>query len=894
MIDRVRGMIARLRAALRPGDADRDLRDEIDFHVEMEIEEGIRRGLPREEARRRALVSFGGVDRFSEEVRRLRPLAEARQDARVALRLLRRTPVFTTAAVLTLALGIGANTAVFSVVESVLLRPSPFRAPDRLVMLWETDRDSGTRHEPASWPDVLDFRERSRSFQAIGSMAGEDMTLTGPDAEPERVAVLRVTPNFLTMLGVHPVLGRLFSPGEGAGGGPGIALLGEETWRTRFHGDSTVVGRTITLDGKPVTVVGVAPASADFGIRQIDARADYGGSLTGGHVGVWLAMVPSVASFPRETHPFLTLGRLAPGVGLAAAQRDLASISASLDATYPVNKARGVNLESFGDVVFGPVRTSIWVLLGAAGLVLLVGCVNLANLLLARMSARTAEVAVRRSLGAGTLRLARQFFVESAALTAIGAVLGLIVASGGLHALQTIAPADIPRLANAHIDGTVLAFTVVVSAAVAIAFGLLPIARIRKIDLHQVLEAEGGRTGSEGRAGRRFREGLVVVEIALAVALVTGAGLLLRSFWNLQDVNPGFRAQGVLEASLQLPSSRYPQDYSVYPRWPRIQSFESGLAREVRRLPGVEAAALAGSDPLDPGFTNSFVIVGREAESKDFPEIRTRFISPGYLKTLGVHLLSGRDISSADDAEAPAVVLINKAAERRYFPDSDPIGHELSWWGTKRRIVGVVANVRFEGLDRPADPAAYAPLAQAPSARVTLLLRTRRSPLSLVPAVRQVVRNLDPQIALFGVGRLDHALSRSIAKPRFTTALVGLFAALAMILAFVGVYGVVSYTASRRAPEVGVRLALGARQSDVVRHVMLEGMSMALIGTALGVGFALLATGLLRSLLFDVTTTDPLTFTVVPAAVLAIAACATWIPARRASRADPMEALRAA
>ncbi|MBW3554275.1 MAG: ABC transporter permease [Gemmatimonadetes bacterium] len=893
--DLLGAVLLRVRETFRRGTVERELDDEVRFHIELETRAGIDRGLTAEAARREALVKFGGVERFKEEARDARglaPLEDLGRDVRHAGRLLRKSPGFAAAAVLTLALGIGANTAIFSVVDAVLLSESPFPEPDRLVMVWETDRASDTHHEPASWPDVVDFDERSRTLSEIGAVVGQDFTLGG-DGEPERVTGLAVTPNLFQLLGVRPIAGRLFREDEGDFAAGPVVLLGEEFWRGRYGGDPGVVGRPITLNERTGIIVGVAPAAADLGIRQVHERADYAPSFSGDEVDVWQAFRPTADAFPRETHPFLTLGRLAPGVALAAAQEELASIAADLEEAYPENAARGVNLEPYSDVVFGPVRPALLVLLGAVALVLLVTCANVANLLLARTTARSREVAVRRALGAGSGRIRRQFLVESLVLTVLGTAVGVALAFAGLEALVALAPSDIPRLAEAEVDGRVLAFTAGVAGIVALLFGLLPALQTRRMDIHEALQAQPGRRVSEGRAARGFRSALVVAEVALAVMLVIGAGLLLRSFWRLQAVDPGFRAAGVLKAEYQLPGTRYPRDFSRWPDIPEINGLHVRFLDAVRSIPGVEAATIAGGHPLDPGFTNSFQIIGREAESADFPEIRVRFISAGYLEAVGGELLEGRTVSDADDARSTPVVVINRTAAERYFAEGSPLGQQIRFWGTNRTIVGVIGDERFKGIDQATDPAVYAPLLQNPQQVATLLVRTVGAPLSLALEIRRRLSELDPQLALFGIEPLQATLSGTLSKPRFTATLLLLFAAVALLLALVGVHGVLSYAVARRAPEVGIRMALGASRGEVIRSVLGEGLALAGIGTALGLAGAFLANRLLASLVFGITTTDAGTFVAVPAAVLAVAAVASLAPALRASRQDPIEALRA-
>jgi predicted permease len=890
------GLWTRLRALWHREAVERDLDDELRFHIEMETEAGVGRGLSRAEARRRALITFGGVEQYREETRDTRGLnwlVDARADVRHAARLLLSHPGFSAAVILTLALGIGANTAIFSVVNAVLLRPSPFANPDRIVMVWETDRGSNTRHEPAAWPDVVDFRAGSRTLQSIGSMVGMDMTLTGT-GDPQRVAGLGVTPNLLTLLGVRPLVGRFFTAAEGDSASQQVAVLSERLWRSRYNADPSIVGRTIAVNERPTVIVGVAPAEADLGIRQIHQRADYASAFGGAAVDLWLAIQPSAESYPRTTHPFLTLGRLAPGATLAAAQQEMSSIAAGIERAHRENAKRGVNLELYSDAVFGPVRPALYLLAGAALLVLLVTCANVANLLLARTTNRVREVALRVALGAGQARIGRQFFTESVLLVLLGSAAGVALAFGGLRLLVSLAPGDIPRLAEVSVDGRVLAFTAGIAALVAVIFGMLPAVQTRRLDIHETLKAHASRRTSGAGSARRFRAALVVSEVALAVMLVVGAGLLLRSFWLLENVNPGFDAAHVIQAQYQLPATRYPVDFRRYPDLPAITDFHARLLASVGAIPGVSSAALAGASPIDAGFTNSFVIVGREAESDKFPEIRTRFFTPEYLATLDIPLLAGRALRTGDDAHAPLVVVINRAAADRYFPKGDAIGQQIRFWGMPRRIVGVIGDEKFKGVDAPVEPAVYASLAQAPQQTVTLLVRADAvDATTLVPSIRRALHDIDPQVALFDVKPLPQAISESIARPRFSATLLGLFAAVAIALALVGVHGVLSYTVAERAPEMGIRMALGADRWMVMRGVVADGMRLAGIGVALGVAGALAASRVLTTLVFGVTTTDPVTFIAVTVAVLATAIAASLMPALRATRADPIDALRA-
>ncbi len=894
--DRIRGLVVRLRRLLAFDRAERDLEEELRHHLDLETRAGVERGLSPKAALREARLRFGGVERYREEARDVRRLGwwdRLRQDARLSWRILASNPGFSAAAIVTLGLGIGANTAIFSVVDAVLLSESPFADPDQLIMVWETDRGSDNAHEPASWPDVADFRERSRTLSAIGAVVGQDYTLSSGAGDPERVAGVAVTPNVPVLLGVRPIVGRIFTPGEGRANDAAVVLLGEEFWRERYGGDPGVVGATLVIEEEPATVVGVLPAGADLGIRQIHDRADYAPSFSGADIQVWAAFQPAAEDFPRQTHPFLTLGRLAPGASLAAAQRELSGIAAELESMYSENAGRGANLEPYTEVVFGGVRRALWVLLGAVGLVLLITCANVANLLLARTASRRREVAVRQALGAPASRIRSQFLVEALVLTGLGAAAGVAVAFAGLALLLALAPADIPRLGQATVDGRVLLYTMAVSTLVAVAFGVLPALQTGRLEVQEALRAQAGRRSSEGRASRRFRGALVVAEVALTVMLVIGAGLMLRSVWEMRRVEPGFDAARVVKAQYQLPDTRYPRDFSRWPDIPEINDFHARFLEAVRSVPGVEAAAIAGGHPLDPGFTNSFTILGRESESADYPEIRTRFLSPGYLETLGVDLVAGRDIRASDDVHSPPVVVINRAAAARYFPKGDPLGQSIRFWGTDRQIVGVIGDERFQGVDRPAEPAAYAPLLQNPQQSATLLVRSEGDPLAVVPEIRRSFRKLDPQLALFDVEPLATTLSESMSRPRFLATLLTLFAGLSILLALVGVHGVLSYTVARRAPEVGIRMAMGATRARVMGAVMGEGLALAALGVVVGMMAALAGSHLLGSLVFGVTTTDPATFVAVPALVLATAAAASARPAWRAARGDPLSALRA-
>ncbi len=883
----------RLEALVRGRRADRETSEEIRFHVEMQARLLEEQGHSAPEAERLARVAFGRAAEVQEEVREARGIGwidDLRRDLSHAARQLYRSPGFSVVAVLTLALGIGASTAVFSVLDGVLLRPAPVPEAERLVVVWETDRRSGTSREPGAWPDFLDLSRETRTLEAVAALRGAVVNLTGR-AEPVRLAGVGVTSGYFDMLGVGPIVGRTFRPEEAVAGGPRVAVMSETLWRTRFQADPTVVGQTISLDGAPHQVVGVLPDAADFGLDQIHARAAYhAGYSHDGAIDLWLPLQPSGLETSRDTHPFLMIGRLADRGSVGAAQAELAAIASRLEAQFRSNIDRGIMVEPLEEVVFGSTRPMLWLLTAAVGLVLLVACVNVANLLLARGAVRAREVALRTALGAARARLGRQFVAEALLLAMLGALGGVALAYGGLAALVALAPGDIPRLGEVGIDGRVLLVTLVVALAVGVGFGLVPTLQAAGTDLTGLIRSES-RGATAGRSRRHGRDLLVVAELALSVMLVIGAALLVRSFQTVLSVDPGFRAHGILKAQYQLPPSRYPRDFARFPDWTEIRAFHTGVLDRVTRIPGVEAAAIAAAHPLDAGFTNSFVVVGREAEARDWPEITVRSVSAEYFATLGVVVRRGRGFEATDQGRAPAVAVINEAAAARFFKDREPLGQEIAFWGMRRRIVGVVGNERVRGLTEAAPPAVYVAITQMPPPDGVLLVRTD-APAELAAAVRSAVSAGDPELSVYGVEPLAKTLSDSVAQRRFAMLVLGAFAVIGLALALIGVYGVVSYTTSLRVREFGIRSALGAGRGEVVSLVVRDGARLAAVGIGVGLLGALAGSRLLTSLLYDVSPADPLTYLLVPGAVLVAAGVATWVPAWRAGRVSPIEALR--
>ena len=818
-------------------------------------------------------------------------------DLRHAVRSFLKMPALTAIVIITLALGIGANTAIFSVIDAVLLHPTPLQQIDRLAMVWETDRNTGTTREPASLPDYLDFKARSRTFEDLAAVMAGEVNLTPERGDPLRLPVLQLSANALPMLGLRPLAGRTFTAEEDRPGGPEVVLISEHLWERSFDRRPSAVGDTLRLDDHPYLIVGVMPDGADFGVLQILSSAAYSRGFADrgmkADVDIWMPLQGDVQQLPRSTHPIFVVGRLSAQATHDAAHGELVTIAADLERAFPENAARGANVEPLDAVIFGPVRPALFILLAAVGLVLLVACVNVANLLLARASARAQEAAVRCALGATQGRLVRQALAETLLLTIAAAIAGIGLAYAGVHGLVAIAPADVPRLSRAAINIPVLVTTLMIAVLIGVVFGLLPVLQGRQLNLQAAL-SDGANRASAGPSAGRIRRGLVIVELALAVVLASGAALLIRSFWSLQQVNPGFQTDGILKAEYQLPAARYPVDFRRWPDFKEQHAFTTALLTRAAALPGVRSVAIAGNHPLDPGFTNSFTIVGREAEARSWPEISVRRVSPGYFDTVALSVVRGRLFNDGDSTTASPVALINAAAARRFFSDREPIGARIRFWGAARTIVGIVGDEKFHGLTESSPIAVYTPLAQAPSANGAgvLLVRTAADPQTLSQAVIGAIHDVDRGLAVFGVEPLQITLSRSIGQRRFTMLLLGLFAAVALVLAAVGIHGVLSYAVSQRRREIGIRMALGARSADLITLVMRQGITLAAVGLACGLAGAFALTRFLSTQLFGVTPTDPGTFASVAILLFLVALAATAAPAHRAASVDPIVSLR--
>ncbi len=818
------------------------------------------------------------------------------QELRLAVRSLRRSPVFALAAVLSLALGIGANTATFSVVNGVLLRPTPVVDLERVAMVWQTDRTSGTNREPASIPDFADFQARSKQFERLAAFTPIEVNASLGAADAVRLAGISVSQQYFATLGLPVLAGRVFSANEDRDGGPRAVIISEEYWDRAFQRDREVLGRTIRLDDVESEIVGVLPSGSDFGVLQLLGAATYmrGFAERGGRprVDVWTPLRAG-ASAQRSNHPIFVVGRLATAASFASAQREMTAVSADLERTYPDdNRARGTFVEPLETAVFGNVRPALIVLVGAVAMVLLVACANVGNLMLARAVSRTHEVTVRSALGASTARLMRLFLVEGIVLTATGAALGTLLAFEAVAALRALAPATIPRAGEVRLDLGVLAVTAGVSVVIALVLGLLPAVYARRSNLHATMQNAGGRSGSAAGWARTFRSSLVVAELAMATTLLVGSGLLIRSLWALQHIDPGFEASGVLKAEFQLPDTRYPQNFAVFPNWPERQKFQVEVTSRLSALPGVQSVALATANPMDAGFTSSIRVVGREAEGSAWLEPSIRNVSANYFSTMRVPVHAGRAFASTDDATGGPVVIVNESARARFFAGRDPLGAQIRLWGSSRTVVGVVGNERFKGLASDVPPAVYLPLTQAPSPSA-VFVRVSGDAALAAPMLRRAMHEIDPQLPLFGVEPLTDTISGTMSQRRFTMLVLAMFAFAALALAVIGVHGVLSHAVSQRTREIGIRVALGADVAQVRRLILSDGARLAGIGVGLGLLGAVAMARVMRSLVFGVGAFDPLTFGGVAILLGSVAAVACWLPARQATRVDPLIALRA-
>ncbi len=809
------------------------------------------------------------------------------QNLRYGLRMLGRNASFTAAAVLCLALGIGATTAIFSVVNAVLLRQLPYAHADRLVRVFTefpNFPNGGLRHFWVSPPEYLDLKRDATSFQAVEGWANFGANLAGA-SEPVRSTVGVVTGGLLPMLGVTPVRGRLLNPQDDSPNAPLTAVLSYSLWQRAFGGEASVLGRDIRLNGNACTVVGIMPRGFAFPPGELDPPE------------LWVPLqIDPAKPGSRGSHYLNLLALLKPGTGTAQAQAEMTRYAKhDSDTRGPANhpfdpKNHPIVLAGFQEEIVRGVRRAMLVLLGAVGFVLLIACVNVANLLLARAESRRREIAVRAAIGAGLGRLLQQFIIEGVLLSLAGAVFGILLAFGGLRLLVATNAGSIPRVAEIGIDWQVLLFTLAISGATGVVFGLAPVIHMRTAKLHDTLKATVGRaTGAV--AANRFRALLVTSELALALILLIGSGLMVKAFWKLQEVDAGMNPNHLLTMRLSLPSVTYKAPDGV-------NGFYGGLAARLNTLPGVVSAAIAsGLPPARPINANDTLIEGfvpvpnGPIQNIDY----WNSVSGKYFETIGAHLLEGRFLNDGDGAASPFVVAINQTMAKTFWPRESALGHRVRSGGNDspwRTIVGVVADVKNAALDRPAGTELYFPFPQLPRQLSWVVVRAQGDPMSLTGAVRACIRALDRGLPISNIGSMEDVMTTARSRPRFLTLLLTLFSSLSLILAALGIYGVISYAVAQRTNEIGIRMALGARSGDVIRLIGAAGVRLALAGTALGAAGAFVLTRFLSGLLFGVSSLDPLTFVAMAVTLIAVTLLACYIPARRASRVDPLIALR--
>jgi predicted permease len=869
--------------------------EELTQHLDDYYAELLVGGATEAEAERQTLAELSGSELLARELRRVerrvapesivlgtnrgtKMITELWQDLRYGARMLMRQPGFTLMAVVTLALGIGANTAIFSLVNTVLLRPLPLPEPERLMTFNHSAPAQGLAELNLNNAHFAFYRDRSRMFEKMAAYEGAEFSLTG-SGDPEVVVGAFVTFNYFEVLGQSPLHGRTFLPQEDTPGKNHVAILSYGLWRRRFGGDLNILGQSIKLGNVPTTVVGIMPPGFDF--PHPAERANMSG-----HVQLW---VPEGLN-PQDTshNNLLAVGRLNPGVPLAEAKREITALlpdfARQFNKTFS-SDTRTVMMPLERRIV-GEVRTPLLVLLSAVALVLLIACANLANLLLARAASRGRELAVRQCLGASGLRIARQLLTESLILAGAGAVGGLLLATWSVNALKSSAAANIPRLESAKLDPNALLFTVIVTLLTGLLCGLAPAWRGARVNLQEAIK-EGAR-GSASGANRRLNNAFVVSQFALSLVLLIGAALLLQSFQNLLAVNPGFRPENVLMGHVSLPENRYTTKAQV-------SLFHEQLLDGVRGLPGVQAAELTRVAPFSGnGVGGPFTVEGHEPGPGEVAkDAWLRSVTPGYFTAMGMPIKTGRSFQSSDTDTSLPVAIVDEKLVRMYWPQGDSIGKRIRIGGENwMTIVGVVPSVKNRKLDEDTKPYVYYPASQWVSRNMSLVVRSLNDPSALNPAIRQQLASLDPELPFFDVRTIDQSIARTLMTKRLTNLLLAGFATTALLLALIGIYGVMSLNVGSRTSEFGIRMALGAQAGDVLKLVIRQGMKLVLTGVLLGLGGALALTRLLKTLLFGVSATDPLTFVVIALLLVGVALLACWIPARRATKVDPMVALR--
>jgi predicted permease len=886
---------ARLSGLRLPPTREAEIVEELAQHLDDLYEESLQGGATKEEAYQAALLELresgllaqelGRVERpvrremvVPGERRRVNMLGDLWQDVRYGLRMLLKTPGFTAVAVIALALGIGANSAIFSVVNTILLKPLPYKDPDRLVMVWEDDTKHGYPRDTPAVANYIDWRDQNQVFEGMAAMADQSFNLTGV-GEPERIDGQRVSANLFPLLGVEPSLGRAFLPEEDKPGSPRVVILSHGLWQRRFGADPKVIGQPLNLNGESYTVVGVMPSHFQFPSPEEN---------------LWVPIAfTSEEAASRGRHYLKVLARLKPNVTLEQAQAEMKAIAARLEQQYPEqNTQLGAVVTPLHEYVAGDIRPALLILMGAVGFVLLVACANVANLLLARASVRQKEIAVRIALGASRWRLIRQFLTESVLLAVLGGGVGLLLSIWGVNLLKTFIPENISQAKAITIDAKVLAFTFLVSLLTGLIFGLFPATQASNFNINETLK-EGGRDSAAGSRGNRIRGVLVVAEVAVSLILLIGAGLLINSFLRLRNVDPGFRTNNLLTMGVVLPETKYP-DHA------RRSAFYTEMIRRVEALPGVQSAAVTNWIPLvRQGDSVGVTFEGRPApEPGKMPIAVTRVVSPHYFNTMGIQLLQGRQFTDQDKVDSPNVVVISETMARRYWPGENPLGKRLTPGRPESpddwcEVIGVVKDVRQFELDADPKPQMYLTYAQADFfAPRHLVVSTNVEPLGLAATVRRTVWEIDKDQPVSNIRTMEDVLSESVARQRFSMLLLGIFAALALALAAVGIYGVMSYSVAQRTREIGIRMALGAQTRDVLKLTVGGGLKLVLIGVLIGLVAAFILTRMMSSLLFGITATDPTTFIIISLVLIGVALFASYIPARRATKVDPMIALR--
>jgi len=881
---KLRALWMRWRGLFGSGFEDVELDAELASHLQMHVDDNLRSGMTPEEARRRALIQLGGMEQTKQAYRERRslPFLETlAQDLRYGARLLAKSPAFACMSVATLALGIGATTAIFSVVKAVLLAPLPYKDPGRIVAVW-TNNPARDGQSPSSAGDFGLWRQKNSVFEDLAPSYDDGRTLTGQGA-PQLLIGYAVSASYLRILGVEPQIGRLYTDQEDRPGGPNVALLSDRLWRATFHADPNIAGKPIALDGSSYTVLGVMPRGFDYPST----------------VDIWTPVAMAPSALDGFEHRYVRiLGRLKPGVTVEAAQQAMNALEAQIAAAHPAtDSGNRVELVPLRQQLDGDIRMPLLILMGAVGLVLLIACANTAGLALARDAERQKEVAVRLALGATRIRLLRQFVTESLLLAAIGGAAGMLLALAGTRFLLSLFPNDvanlaIPKVTAIPVDHGVFLFALGTTLLTALLFGIAPAMRATRTEASEAM-SKSARGATSSRHSNRSRGAIVVVEVALSLMLLTAAGLVVTSFRRVMNANLGFQSNHVLSLQVFLPPNAYPRENQE-----KTRTFVQSVVDRMNALPGGKSAAATNYLPLT-GFwgTTDFLLRGQaQPKEGEAPEADNRMMTPGYLTTMGIPLIRGRAFTEADRAGSAQVAMINQTFAKQYFKDRNPVGEELNlgtadkpdWW----RIVGVTGDVKAFGRDEPTHVDIYRPFDQHTYPLVAFTLRTETDPAAMVKAAEQALWSVDPDLPVFQAIPMDALVSQSVALRRASSALIAGFALLAMALACVGIYGVIAYAVTQREKEIGVRMALGAQRSDVLRLVLGSAFRLTLAGVAIGLAGSLASSRLLTSLLFEVGAMNLLIFSSAAAALVAVAALAAYLPARRAASIDPMQALR--